>query len=114
MRGWAGSSIWAGRRLRTTGAFSNGSGGAEQAVGARTGALVQKLKASLGNLLTVIASLAILLLAAEIVLRFLPFADAPPVESPSIENLIQRYVANRAYTWSLGWNLSNVVRGRSN
>jgi hypothetical protein len=39
---------------------------------------------------------------------------APAVEPPTPENPIQRYVANKPYTWSFDWNMNNVVRGRSN
>ncbi len=73
-----------------------------------------RLKAFSLNLLTVAASVALTLGAAELVLRFLPVATAPPVEAPTADNPIQRYVANRPYTWSIGWTMDNVVRGRSN
>jgi len=75
---------------------------------------VPRLKAFLLNLLTVAVSVASTLLAAEIVLRFLPVATALPVEPPTAENPIQRYVANHPYTWSLDWDMKHVVRGRSN
>jgi hypothetical protein len=75
---------------------------------------MQRLRAILLNLLTVAASVAVTLLVLEGVLRFLPVAWAPPVEPPSADNSIQRYAANQAFTWSLGWNFFHVVHGRSN
>jgi len=75
---------------------------------------VPRLKAFFANLMTVVASVGLTLLAAEIVLRFLPVATALPVEPPTAENPIQRYVANHPYTWSLDWDMKHVVRGRSN
>ena len=73
-----------------------------------------RLKSGLLNLLTVFVSISLTLLAAEIVLRFLPVATAPAVEPPTDQNPIQRYVANQPFTWSLDWTMTNVVRGRSN
>ena len=43
-----------------------------------------------------------------------PVAWAPSVEPPSADNPIQRYAASQSFTWSLGWNFHDVVRGRSN
>jgi hypothetical protein len=73
-----------------------------------------RLRSGLLNVLTVFVSVGITLLAAEIVLRYLPVATAPAVEPPTPDNPIQRYVANQPYTWSFDWNMTNVVRGRSN
>jgi hypothetical protein len=75
---------------------------------------VSRLKSGLLNLLVALVSIALTLLTAEIVLRFLPVATALPVEPPTAENPIQRYVADHPYTWSLDWNMVRVVRGRSN
>jgi len=75
---------------------------------------MQRLRLILANLLTVAASVLVTLVLAEIVLRFLPVAWAPPVEPPTAENPIQRYVASTPFTWSLGWNFYVVVRGRTN
>jgi hypothetical protein len=75
---------------------------------------VPRFKAFLLNVLTVAVSIGLTLLAAEIVLRFLPVATALPVEPPTAENPIQRYVANHPSTWSFGWKMDYVVRGRSN
>jgi hypothetical protein len=75
---------------------------------------MQRLRAFLLNLITVIASVAFTLLILEGVLRLLPVAWAPPVDPPSADNPIQRYVANQPAIWSLGWNFHDVARGRSN
>ncbi len=75
---------------------------------------MQRLKSGLLNLLTVIVSVALALLGAEIVLRFLPVDTELPVEPPMADNPIQRYVANHPFTASLNWNMAHVVRGRSN
>src|SRR4051812_6918727 len=72
------------------------------------------LRATLLNLLTVAVSVAGTLLLLEIALRFLPVAQAPPVEPPTAGNPIQRYVANVPFAWSSGWDFENVVHGRSN
>jgi hypothetical protein len=58
-----------------------------------------RLKALL-NVVMMFSSMALTLLAAEIVLRFLPIAAALPFEPPSVDNPIQRYVPNRPFTWS--------------
>jgi hypothetical protein len=75
---------------------------------------VSRVKSAFLNLLTVVVSIGVVLLAAEIVLRFLPIARAPPVEPPTTENPIQRYVAGRPFIWSFDWDMNHVVRGRSN
>jgi hypothetical protein len=75
---------------------------------------MQRLRSAFVNLLLVVASVAITLLAFEIVLRFLPVAWSPPVVPPTAENPVQRYAPNTPYTWSLGWNFHTVIHGRSN
>ncbi len=75
---------------------------------------MQRPRLILANLLTVAASVLVTLVLAEVVLRFLPVAWAPPVEPPTAENPIQRYVASTPFTWSLGWNFYVVVHGRTN
>ena len=50
----------------------------------------------------------------EIVLRFLPVAWAPPVQPPTADNPIQRYVPNTPFNWSLGWNFAIVTHKRTN
>jgi hypothetical protein len=75
---------------------------------------MQRLRSVLLNLLLVTVSVAVTLLAFEIVLRFLPVAWSPPVVPPTAENPIQRYAPDTAFTWSVGWNFSTVIHGRSN
>jgi hypothetical protein len=75
---------------------------------------MQRLRAAFLNALMVLASIAVTLLAFEIVLRFLPVAWSPPVVPPTAENQIQRYAPNTSFTWSLGWNFYAVIHGRSN
>jgi hypothetical protein len=76
--------------------------------------LAFRLQTFATNLLTVIASVAVVLLACELVLRFLPVASSPAIEPSTAENPIQRYSANTPFTWSLGWDFSVVVHGRTN
>ena len=75
---------------------------------------MRQLRAFVINLITVIASVAFTLLVIEGALRLFPVAWAPSVEPPSADNPIQRYAASQSFTWSLGWNFHDVVRGRSN
>ena len=72
-----------------------------------------RLKAFLVNLATVAVTIGLMLIMAEVVLRFLPVATALPVEPPTDANPIQRYAANQPYTWSFDWNMHRVNRGRS-
>src|SRR2546430_10152466 len=78
------------------------------------GTAMRQLRAFVINLITVIASVAFTLLVIEGALRLFPVAWAPSVEPPSADNPIQRYAASQSFTWSLGWNFHDVVRGRSN
>lgn len=71
-------------------------------------------RSGLANTALVLASIVFTLLAIELVLRFLPIAWALPVEPPTAQHPIQRYVPNAPFTWSFDWNLAHVVRGRSN
>jgi hypothetical protein len=73
---------------------------------------VARLKAFLVNLATVAVTIGLMLIMAEVVLRFLPVATALPVEPPTDANPIQRYAANQPYTWSFDWNMHHVNRGR--
>lgn len=66
------------------------------------------------NLLLVFASIAVTLLLLEAGLRLFPVAWSPPVQPPTAQNPIQRYAANAPATWSLGWDFTNVVHGRTN
>lgn len=66
------------------------------------------------NALTTAGAVLFALLVLEGLFRLLPVAAAPWVEPPTASNPIQRYVANSAFTWSLGWNFQGVVHGRTN
>jgi hypothetical protein len=68
----------------------------------------------LGNSLLVAGSIVFSLAMLEIALRFMPVAQAPPVQPPTADNSIQRYAPNASYTWSLGWNFYVVTHGRTN
>lgn len=83
-------------------------------LGRVTRGFLPRLKAFLVNLATVVVTICVMLIVAEVVLRFLPVATALPVEPPTDANPIQRYVANQPYTWSFDWTMNGVVRGRSN
>jgi hypothetical protein len=72
------------------------------------------LRRFLTGTLEIAAGLVALVLAHEAVLRFLPVAWAPPVQGPTAEHPIQRYLPNRAFTWSIGWDFYVVVHGRTN
>jgi len=75
---------------------------------------MKRLKAILMGLLEVGIGLLVLLLAHELVLRFLPVATAPDVQPPTAADPIQRYQPNQSFTWSLGWNFYLVVHGKTN
>jgi hypothetical protein len=75
---------------------------------------MNRLRAFLAGILEVGAGIVFLVLAHELVLRFLPVAWAPTVQGPTATNPIQRYEPNQSFTWSLGWNFYVVVRGRTN
>src|SRR2546425_943918 len=55
-----------------------------------------------------------LLLAAELLLRALPIAHAIHPRPPTSEAESMRLTPNSAYTWSIGWDLRNVVQGKTN
>ena len=61
-----------------------------------------------------IGSVAITLLVLETVLRVLPIDWKVPIFPPTADDPIQRYVPNASFVSSIGWNLSSVVRGRTN
>jgi SGNH hydrolase-like domain, acetyltransferase AlgX len=73
-----------------------------------------EMKKNFVNLVIVTLSLAVAVLALEIVLRFLPVAWAPAVQPPTPDDPIQRYRANTPFTWSLGWNFEVVTHKRTN
>jgi hypothetical protein len=60
------------------------------------------------------AGIILLVLAHEVVLRFLPVARTPAVQVPTATDTIQRWAPNQPFTWSLGWNFYVVVHGRTN
>ena len=75
---------------------------------------MQRWRAFLAGALEVIAGVAFLVLAHEVVLRFLPVAWAPRVQAPAAADPIQRYQPGTPFTWSLGWDFYVVVKGRTN
>lgn len=56
----------------------------------------------------------VLLLAAEFVLRLLPAGGGLHRENPRSAASSARLVRNQRYTFSMGWDLRHVVRGRTN
>jgi len=66
------------------------------------------------NLLLSLASIVVCLLAAEIVLRFLPVSTGLRSVPVTAAEPILHFTPNRPFTNSLGWNMHNVVRGRVN
>jgi hypothetical protein len=60
------------------------------------------------------ASVAVLLVALEGLLRVVPTAKGLHRENPASAASSARLVANREYTFSMGWDLRHVVRGRTN
>jgi len=75
---------------------------------------MQRLRAFLANVATVVASLIFILVVLEIGLRFFPIAWAPDVFRPTPDDTMQRYEPNETFTWSHEWNFRDVVRGRTN
>jgi len=66
------------------------------------------------NLLLSLASIAVCLLAAEIVLRFLPVSTGLRSLPVTAADPVLHFAPDRPFTNSLGWNFYNVVRGRVN
>jgi hypothetical protein len=66
------------------------------------------------RLLGAAAAVFALVVAAELVLRALPIAQGVHYRDPAPGAVSARMEANRDYVWSIGWDLRNVVRGRSN
>src|SRR5436305_1303346 len=60
------------------------------------------------------ASIVVSLLAAEIVLRFLPVSTGLRSMPVTAANPVLHFTPNRPFTNSLGWNMHNVVHGRVN
>lgn len=61
-----------------------------------------------------LAAALVLLTAAELVLRGLPIARGVHPQDPPTPEASTRLAPNRSYTWSIGWDLRNPVRGRTN
>jgi lysophospholipase L1-like esterase len=66
------------------------------------------------NLLLSLASIAVCLLAAEIVLRFFPVSTGLRSMPVTAADPVLRFTPNRPFTNSLGWTMHNVVHGRVN
>src|SRR5215470_7646894 len=66
------------------------------------------------NLLLSLASVFVCVLAAEIVLRFLPVSTGLRSVPVTAADPILHFTPNRPFTNSLGWTMHNVVRGRVN
>jgi hypothetical protein len=66
------------------------------------------------NLLLSLASIVVCLLAAEVVLRFLPVSTGLRSVAVTATDPILHFTPNRPFVNSLGWNMHNVVRGRVN
>jgi hypothetical protein len=75
---------------------------------------MRRLRTILANATIVVLSVVLTLVAAEIVLRFLPVAWAPAVYAPTADDPIQRYAPNATFTWSLGPTFYKVVRSHTN
>lgn len=66
------------------------------------------------SLLLSLASIVVCLLAAEIVLRFLPVSTGLRSMPVTAADPVLHFTPNRPFVNSLGWNMHNVVRGRVN
>lgn len=66
------------------------------------------------SLLLSLVSVAVCLLAAEIVLRFMPVSTGLRSLPVSAADPVLRYAPDRPFVNSLGWDFHNVVRGRVN
>lgn len=64
--------------------------------------------------LAVALPLAGLLIAAEVVLRFLPVATGMRAQPVSEANPVFRFAPDRTFTYSVGWDFALVHRGRTN
>jgi hypothetical protein len=66
------------------------------------------------SLLLSLASIAVCLLAAEIVLRFLPVSTGLRSMPVAAADPVLHFTPDRPFVNSLGWNMHNVVQGRVN
>jgi hypothetical protein len=71
-------------------------------------------RAALLRIIGAVAGALIVLVAAELLLRGLPIARGVHPQDPASAAASTRMVPNRAYTWSIGWDLRNVVQGKTN
>src|SRR3982751_3030959 len=71
-------------------------------------------KEFLVNLLLSLASIAFCLLAAEVVLRFMPVSTGLRSMPVAADAPILHFMPNRPFVNSLGWTMDNVVHGRVN
>jgi hypothetical protein len=75
---------------------------------------MSRRKELLLNLLLSLASIAFCLLAAEVVLRFLPVSTGLRSMPVTAADPVLHFTPNRPFTNSLGWTMHNVVHGRVN
>jgi hypothetical protein len=75
---------------------------------------MSRRKELLVNLLLSFASIAFCLLAAEVVLRFLPVSTGLRSVPVTAADPVLHFTPNRPFTNSLGWTMHNVVHGRVN
>src|SRR3954462_199903 len=60
------------------------------------------------------AAAAVLAVVVEVTLRLLPIVSGVHRQSPNSGATSARLVANHDYTWSMGWDLRHVVKGKTN
>jgi hypothetical protein len=65
-------------------------------------------------LLGALVAAAVLVVVLEITLRVLPIVSGVHRQSPRSGAASARLVANHDYTWSMGWDLRHVVKGKTN
>lgn len=65
-------------------------------------------------LLTILAGTVLLLVLAEVSLRFLPVAVAAPLQPVNAQDPVMKYVPNTVFTNSVGWKLQRPHTGRTN
>jgi hypothetical protein len=65
-------------------------------------------------LLSVLIGFGAPLLVAEVVLRFLPRNELPPLLAVNAANPLLRFTPRQTFTYTRGWDFSLVTRGRTN
>src|SRR2546423_5115942 len=73
-----------------------------------------EMKAAVLRVLGALVIGLVLLVAMEVALRLLPIARGVHRQNPQSAGSSTRLLAHHDYTWSLGWDLRHVVRGRTN